>query len=62
MVVDITGLMGGLYFDGRASFEPRTTEFIKDNLPRGGTFVDVGANVGYFSILAAGRLTQADAF
>jgi FkbM family methyltransferase len=54
MVVDITGLMGALYFDGPKSFEPLTTQFIKSHLPRGGTFVDVGANVGYFSLLAAG--------
>lgn len=54
MVVDITGLMGSLYFDGRMSFEPQTTRFIKGNLAPGGTFVDVGANVGYFSLLAAG--------
>lgn len=54
MAVDITGWMNGLYFDGQRSFEHQTTEFIKTHLPAGGTFVDVGANVGYFSILAAG--------
>ncbi len=54
MTVDITGWMSGLYFDGQLSFERQTTEFIKAHLPPGGTFVDVGANVGYFSILSAG--------
>ena len=54
MSVDITGWMSGLYFDGQKSFEAQTTQFIKEHLPLGGTFVDVGANVGYFSILAAG--------
>jgi hypothetical protein len=54
MAVNITGWMSGLYFDGQSSFERHTTDFIKTHLPRGGTFIDVGANVGYFSILAAG--------
>lgn len=54
MAVDITGWMSGLYFDGRESFEPQTTRFIMAHLTRGGTFIDVGANVGYFSLLAAG--------
>ncbi|HEY0077495.1 MAG TPA: FkbM family methyltransferase [Pyrinomonadaceae bacterium] len=56
MVVDITGLMGDLYFNGAASYEPQTTQFITARLSRGETFVDVGANVGYFSILAASRV------
>lgn len=54
MAVDISGWMSGLYFDGPLSFERQTTEFILAHLPLGGTFVDVGANVGYFSILSAG--------
>src|SRR5262245_19453749 len=35
------------------SFEPKQTEIIKGLLPKGGIFVDVGANVGYFSIVGA---------
>lgn len=35
------------------SFEPEETEIIKMLLPAGGVFLDVGANVGYFSIVAA---------
>jgi len=34
-------------------WEPRTTEYIKTHLKKGQTFIDVGANVGYFSILAS---------
>jgi FkbM family methyltransferase len=34
-------------------WEPRTTEYIETHLKKGQTFVDVGANVGYFSILAS---------
>jgi FkbM family methyltransferase len=35
------------------SFEPLHTEIIKKFLPVGGVFIDVGANVGYFSIIGA---------
>jgi FkbM family methyltransferase len=35
------------------AFEPEQAEIIKGLLPSGGTFVDVGANVGYFSMLGA---------
>jgi len=34
-------------------WEERTTQFIKDNLKSGQTFVDVGASVGYYTLLAA---------
>jgi len=34
-------------------WEPKTTQFIKDNLKPGNVFVDVGANAGYFSVLAS---------
>jgi FkbM family methyltransferase len=36
------------------SWEPRTTQFIKDNLKPGQVFVDVGASVGYYTLLASG--------
>jgi FkbM family methyltransferase len=34
-------------------WEPKTTEYIEKHLKTGQTFVDIGANVGYFSILAS---------
>ncbi len=34
-------------------WEPELTEFLKRNLKEGQTFVDVGANVGYHSLLAS---------
>src|ERR1035437_7999530 len=34
-------------------WEARTTEYVEKNLKTGQTFVDVGANVGYYSILAS---------
>ena len=33
--------------------EPRTTQFVQDVLKQGDIFVDLGANIGYFSLLAA---------
>jgi FkbM family methyltransferase len=33
--------------------EPSETKCIRENLPPGGTFVDVGANIGYYTVLAA---------
>jgi FkbM family methyltransferase len=34
-------------------FEPRETRVLREFLPQDGVFIDVGANIGYFSILAA---------
>lgn len=34
-------------------WEPKTTKFIKDNLRSGDTFIDVGASVGYYTLLAS---------
>lgn len=36
-----------------SAYEPHITARIKDALPSGGVFVDVGANVGFYSLLAA---------
>ena len=35
------------------TYEPQETAIVKRALQRGGTFVDVGANWGYFTLLAA---------
>jgi len=35
------------------TWEPRTTEYIKTHLKPGQTFLDIGAQVGYFSALAS---------
>src|SRR5690606_33083986 len=34
--------------------EPSLTQLIKERVSRGDVFVDIGANVGYFTVLAAG--------
>jgi FkbM family methyltransferase len=35
------------------AYEPDVTKFISNNLKPGHTFVDVGANIGYYTVLAA---------
>jgi FkbM family methyltransferase len=44
-----------LYFGGRV-YEAATTEYVSRHLVPGAVFVDVGANHGYFTMLAAARL------
>ncbi|CUS04941.2 protein of unknown function [Candidatus Promineifilum breve] len=34
-------------------YEPHVTRALRDTLGRGATFIDVGANIGYFALLAA---------
>jgi FkbM family methyltransferase len=40
-------------FEKSGVWEPRTTKYVETHLKAGQTFVDVGANVGYYSILAS---------
>lgn len=37
-------------------YEPHVTSFLKEHLKAGSTFVDVGANIGYFTMIAATQL------
>lgn len=37
-------------------YEPHVTSFLKQHLKAGSTFVDVGANIGYFTLMAATQL------
>src|SRR4051794_8745326 len=46
-----------VFFTGR--YEPQETALVPRLLGPGGTFVDVGAHWGYFSLLAAGRIGPA---
>ncbi len=39
-------------------WEPNLTAWIRSSLSPGDTFVDVGANIGYFSVLAAGVVKE----
>lgn len=40
-------------FEKSGVWEPRTTEYVKTHLKKGQTFVDIGAQVGYYSVLAS---------
>lgn len=41
------------------AFEPAMRDAIRDVLPEGGTFVDLGANEGYFTVVGARRVGPA---
>jgi FkbM family methyltransferase len=54
--VDVSDwLMVGLYFGG-VEYEPATTRYIAEHLGPGQVFLDIGANSGYFTLLAADRV------
>ncbi len=46
------GMYDNFYFDGKV-FEPKTSSILLEQLRPGDTFLDIGANMGYFSLLAA---------
>lgn len=46
----------------RGNWETKTTEFIQKHLKKGQTFVDVGAQAGYFTLLAAQLGAKVEAF
>jgi FkbM family methyltransferase len=53
LIMDVTDFTcHRLYFHGEV-YEPLTVKCVIDCLRPGGTFVDVGANHGYFTVLAA---------
>ena len=53
LVLDVTEFTAsGLYF-GNSPYEPKTTEYMRRHLWPGCIFADVGANHGYFTVLAA---------
>lgn len=39
--------------------EPRVRQVVETQLPRGGTFVDAGANIGFYTVMAARRVGPA---
>jgi FkbM family methyltransferase len=57
MKLPIQDFCGGLYFNPH-SFEPRTAAFVVANLRHGDVFVDVGANLGFYTLIAASVLRQ----
>ncbi len=53
LTVDVSEFTTSSLFFGGAAYEPRTTTFLRRVLRPGAVFVDVGANHGYFTLLAA---------
>lgn len=52
LLINRSDLLGCLYFE-REPHESATTDFIRTHLRPGDVFVDVGANFGYYSMIAA---------
>jgi FkbM family methyltransferase len=56
LTVDVTEFTTyDLYFN-RTRYEPITTDFLIDALKPGDVFVDIGANHGYFTLIAASQV------
>ena len=53
VTLDVTEFTTQTWHFGGVLYEPATTAFLRDRLVAGSVFVDVGANHGYFSVLAA---------
>jgi FkbM family methyltransferase len=53
LVLDVTEFTAGPLYFGGAVYEPETTAYFMQHLKNGDVFVDVGANHGYFTVLAA---------
>ncbi len=51
MIIDPISHLG-LQLTSQSSYEPELTNFFRQSLKSGDSFVDVGANEGYFSVLA----------
>jgi len=50
--VDLTdNIQRQIYFQGH--YEPEITDLIKETLTPGDTFIDIGANTGYYTVLAS---------
>lgn len=53
LIVDVTEFTTAPLYFGNVPYEPQTTEYLRRHLRPGGVFADVGANHGYFTMLAA---------
>ena len=53
LIVDITEFTTSTLFFGNVAYEPETTDYLRQRLRPGAIFADIGANHGYFAMLAA---------
>ncbi len=53
MYVSLSDIDVGLHIEKSKSYEPNVTGALKELLRPGMTFIDIGANIGFFSLLAA---------
>jgi FkbM family methyltransferase len=53
LILDVTEFTAGPLYFGGAVYEPETTAHFIEHLEDGHVFVDIGANHGYFTVLAA---------
>jgi FkbM family methyltransferase len=58
VVFDISEFTAGEFYFLSKLYEPQTTELILGELGPGDVFVDIGANHGYFTVLAATRVGE----
>lgn len=54
LLVDVTEFTTSPLYFGNVPYEPLTTDYLRRHLGAGAVFADIGANHGYFTILAAG--------